>query len=322
MSELNQFSPQLAEILRDAYRTVSYLPTGQRRKLYNQWRVTMGTIAPVDSFYVAFFRDNQYLVIPYIFDTPKEEPPGHQTYGPDRLAAWIKKNSKPYLYSMDDGRLLNRGHSFGDQERLSRDAIAVPLLEPSLDGPTVVGLASMQSYESGVYDEEIARAFQWLAESVVRALVREREDVARESRLLGGDSPGAGPMSVVDVVEASGHRLEQLRSKIISITENDLPDPEAVRRELGKLRDMCERAQSEINDLLLRPSAEAQIFLDKLTSREQEVALLLADDLTNNEIASKLRITVPTVKAHVTRILEKFGVRQRAAVAAKLHPYG
>ncbi|MFI6827572.1 LuxR C-terminal-related transcriptional regulator [Kribbella sp. NPDC050241] len=322
MSELNQFSPQLAEILRDAYRTVSYLPTGQRRKLYNQWRVTMGTIAPVDSFYVAFFRDNQYLVIPYMFDTPKELPPGHQTYGPDRLAAWIKKNSKPYLYSMDDGRLLHRGHSFGDDERLSRDAIAVPLLEPSLDGPTVIGLASMQSYESGVYNEEIARAFQWLAESVVTALAREREDAARESRLFGGDIPGAGPMSVVDVVEASGHRLEQLRSKIISITENDLPDPEAVRRELGELRDMCERAQSEINDLLMRPSAEAQSFLDKLTSREQEVALLLADDLTNNEIASELGITVPTVKAHVTRILDKFGVRQRAAVAAKLHPYG
>ena len=167
MSELNQFSPPLAEILRDAYRTVSYLPTGQRHKLYNQWRVTMGTIAPVDSFYVAFFRDNQYLVMPYIFDTPKEEPPGHQTYGPDRLAAWIKKNSKPYLYSMDDGRLLHRGHSFGDQERLSRDAIAVPLLELSIDGPTVIGLASMQSYEPGATTPPAVEgsALAWLEDS-------------------------------------------------------------------------------------------------------------------------------------------------------------
>jgi DNA-binding NarL/FixJ family response regulator len=322
VSDLNQFSPQLAEILRDAYRTMSYLPAGQRRMLYNQWRVTMGTIAPVDSFYVAFFRDNQYLVLPYVFDTPNEEPPGHQIYGPDRLAAWIKKNAKPYLYSMDDGRLLHRGYSFGDQERLSRDAIAVPLLEPSLDGPTVIGLASMQSYQSGVYNEEIARAFQWLGGCVVIALAREREDVAQEARLFGNDDLGAGPISVVDVVEAFGHRLEQLRSKIAGITENDLSDPKAVLRAVDGLRDMCERAQSEMNELLMRPSREAQIFLDKLTSREQEIALLMADDFTNEEIANRLGITVATVKTHVTRVLDKFGVRQRAAVAAKLRPYG
>lgn len=174
----------------------------------------------------------------------------------------------------------------------------------------------MQSYQPGVYNEEIARAFQWLAESVVSALMREREDAARESRLLDGDDLGAGPVSVVDVVEAFGHRLEQLRDKVTSIAENDLSDPDAVRTELIDLRDMCQRAQSEINELLMRPSAEAQVFLDKLTAREQEVALLLADDLTNDEIANELGITVPTVKSHVTRVLDKFGVRQRAAVAA------
>ncbi|NEA37304.1 response regulator transcription factor [Streptomyces sp. SID13031] len=180
----------------------------------------------------------------------------------------------------------------------------------------------MQCYQSGVYNEEIARAFQWLAESVVRALAREREDVAQETRLFGGGDLSVGPMSVVDVVEAFGHRLEQLRSKIIGITENDLSDQEAVLREVSGLRDMCERAQSEMNELLMRPSVEAQIFLDKLTSREQEVALLMADDLTNEEIANELGITVPTVKTHVTHVLDKFGVRQRAAVAAKLRPYG
>ncbi|MFF1817744.1 LuxR C-terminal-related transcriptional regulator [Kribbella sp. NPDC058245] len=322
MSDLKQFSPRLAEILRDAYRTVSYLPTGQRRKLYNQWRVTMGTIAPVDSFYVAFFRDDEYLVLPYIFDTPSEQPPGHQTYGPDRLAAWIKKNAKPYLYSMDDGRLLHRGHSFGDEERLSRDAIAVPLLEASFDGPAVIGLASMQSYQPRVYSEEIAGAFQWLAESVVRALAREREDVAHETRLLGGGDATAGPMSVVDVVEAFGHRLEELRRDIIRMTGNNLSDPEAVLGGLSGLRDLCERTQSEMNELLMRPSVEARLLLDKLTAREQEVAFLMADGLTNEEVADDLGISVATVKTHVTRVLDKFGVRQRAAVVARLRPYG
>lgn len=322
MSDLSQFSPQLAEILRDAYRTVSYPRDGSRRKLYNQWRVTMGTIAPVDSFYVAFFRDDQYVVIPYIFDAPKEESPGHQTYGPDGLAAWIRKNAKPYLYSMDDGRLLHKGHSFGDVERLSRDAVAIPLLEPSIDGPIVIGLASMQSYETGVYNEEVVLAFQSLAQSVVRALAREREDIAYENMLLGSAVPGSKPASVVDVVEAFSHQLEKLRRQIVSITPNSLSEPGGIQEELEILNEMCRQAQSEMHDFLMNPSTETQAVLDKLTTRERQVASLMADELTNQEIATELGITVPTVKTHVTRILNKFGVRQRAAVVAKLHPYG
>ncbi|WP_371402008.1 response regulator transcription factor [Kribbella sp. NBC_00662] len=322
MSDLSQFSPWLAEILRDAYRTLSYLPDGQRRKLFNQWRVTMGTIAPVDSFYVAFFRDEQYLVLPYVYDAPEERSPGHQIYGPDRLAAWIKGNAKPYCYRMDDGLLLHRGFSFGDEERLSRDAIAVPLLQPSAHGAAVIGLASMQSYQSGVYDGEVVRAFQWLADGVVRALVREQEDIARESTLFGREALASGPVSVVDVLEAFGQQLEQLRGEIIRMVDGGLSDPQTVLRDLHGLRDRCERAQAEMNDLLMRPSAEARTFLELLTSREREVALLLADDLTNEEIARQLSITVSTVKTHVTRILDKLGVRQRAAVIAKLRPYG
>ena len=42
--------------------------------------------------------------------------------------------------------------------------------------------------------------------------------------------------------------------------------------------------------------------------------------LSNMGIADRLQITELTVKTHVSRILAKFGVRQRSAVAAKLRP--
>ena len=53
-----------------------------------------------------------------------------------------------------------------------------------------------------------------------------------------------------------------------------------------------------------------------LTPREHEVAGLLAEGLTNRQIAERLVISEHTVHRHVTTLLRKLGVPSRAAVAA------
>lgn len=53
-----------------------------------------------------------------------------------------------------------------------------------------------------------------------------------------------------------------------------------------------------------------------MTRREQEVLALLAEGLTNREIASRLVISEHTVHRHVTNILRKLGLPSRAAAAA------
>ena len=53
-----------------------------------------------------------------------------------------------------------------------------------------------------------------------------------------------------------------------------------------------------------------------LTAREFEVARLIADGLTNAEIAGRLDIAPKTASAHVEHILAKLGVTRRAEVAA------
>jgi DNA-binding CsgD family transcriptional regulator len=53
-----------------------------------------------------------------------------------------------------------------------------------------------------------------------------------------------------------------------------------------------------------------------LTERELEVLALLADGRTNREIARELFITDKTASAHVSHILTKLGVANRAAAAA------
>jgi len=56
-----------------------------------------------------------------------------------------------------------------------------------------------------------------------------------------------------------------------------------------------------------------------LTRREREVASLVAQGLTNRQIASELVISERTVDNHVTNIFKKLGLRSREQVAAQLN---
>lgn len=58
--------------------------------------------------------------------------------------------------------------------------------------------------------------------------------------------------------------------------------------------------------------------LSALTEREREVLDLLAQGMTNKEIAEKLVITTNTVKRHLKAIFEKLGVHTRSAATAKV----
>jgi ATP/maltotriose-dependent transcriptional regulator MalT len=66
--------------------------------------------------------------------------------------------------------------------------------------------------------------------------------------------------------------------------------------------------------LTQRQAAKAEF--GGLTSRERQVAAVVARGLSNQEIAGELVVSLKTVEAHVTHILSKLGFSSRAQIAA------
>jgi DNA-binding NarL/FixJ family response regulator len=62
--------------------------------------------------------------------------------------------------------------------------------------------------------------------------------------------------------------------------------------------------------------------LGVLTGREHDVALAVGRGLTNAEIARALHLSVPTVKAHVSRLFDKLEVTNRVQIAICVHDAG
>lgn len=85
-------------------------------------------------------------------------------------------------------------------------------------------------------------------------------------------------------------------------------DPRVTRRALEAVARGAEQAPANSPD----PVAGQE----QLTRREREVLTALREGLSNARIASRLGISVPTVKTHVSSILVKLGADSRAHAAA------
>jgi DNA-binding NarL/FixJ family response regulator len=82
------------------------------------------------------------------------------------------------------------------------------------------------------------------------------------------------------------------------------------------------RLIGEFTRLRPRPAAAPPVTLAALTPRETQVLKLVAEGLSNPEIAARLVVTEETVKTHVSRVLNKLGLRGRTQAVVMAYESG
>ncbi len=106
---------------------------------------------------------------------------------------------------------------------------------------------------------------------------------------------------------------EELVSAVRVVADGDaLLAPEVTRRVISRFASTPDAA----------PRSAPPALADPLTDREAEVLRLMAEALSNAEIAGRLYIGEATVKTHVSNVLQKLGARDRVAAVVFAHRHG
>ncbi|MCX5411586.1 response regulator transcription factor [Streptomyces sp. NBC_00059] len=188
-----------------------------------------------------------------------------------------------------------------------------------------------------------------LARAKTLAVVGEAasgEEAVRQAALLGPDvvlmdirMPG------MDGIEATRRILAELpTARVIILTTFDTDEHvfEALRAgasgfltkevEPAELRRAVEVVAA--GDSLLSPGVTRRVVerfahrprptatLDALTGRENEVVRLVAEGLSNDEIAAALVISPLTAKTHISRAITKLGLRDRVQLVITAYEHG
>jgi len=150
-------------------------------------------------------------------------------------------------------------------------------------------------------------------------LVRELAPRLPETRIV-----------MLTVSTSDRHLLDAMRNGAIGYLTKDIA-PDALQRAVrsafeGDLA-MDQRLAAHLIRRLVEKSRHAPAATDDpelatLSDREEEVLRYLADGLTDREIGAALTISPRTVGTHVSSILHKLGVRNRAEAARRYRDRG
>jgi DNA-binding NarL/FixJ family response regulator len=208
---------------------------------------------------------------------------------------------------VDDDALVRAGLSM-----LLAGADDIAIVGEATDGSEVAGAVAEHRPDvvlmdirmpgmDGLAATELLRAQEDAPEVIVLTTFEADDYVLRALRFGAGgfllkDTPPADIVRAVRAVAAGEPMLS----------------PAITRRLIGHVTD------SEGDER--RRNARAQ--LDRLTEREREVAVAIGLGKSNAEISRELYMSVATVKAHVSRILEKLELNNRVQIALLAHDAG
>lgn len=120
-------------------------------------------------------------------------------------------------------------------------------------------------------------------------------------------------MSLAELLVQEGR--ESARSEALEHLDLAIPELRDMKMDPGLHRALALRENLEP---IVEKARSREPAAEVLTTREREIASLMADGLSNHEIAGRLVIREGTVEVHVKHILGKLGFRSRAQVAGWL----
>lgn len=148
---------------------------------------------------------------------------------------------------------------------------------------------------------------------VVQELVRELTALGVGVILLGEAGPGS---DFVDVLKAGARgyvhvtaTLQRLVEGVRAVAWGETVLDAAVTGELLQRLDDARRPKD----------VDPRASRGPLTARQQAVVELVAEGLTNAEIAARLEVSRATVKGHITVALRRLGLRDRTQLAIHVH---
>ncbi|MGZ4202569.1 MAG: response regulator [Thermoleophilaceae bacterium] len=196
-----------------------------------------------------------------------------------------------------------------DDQRLVRESLAtmlgllegIELSGTASNGEEALELAAKLSPDVVLMDLRMPRldgieATRRLRERDPDARVIALTTFADDESVLGALRAGARGYLTKDA------GAEDIRSAIFAVAAGEaILDPAVQRHVVGAL---ASEAQAE-------PERDEPELPDGLTPREAEILGLIAEGLTNAEIAERLVVSPTTVKSHINHLFAKAGVRDR-----------
>mgnify|MGYP001106526235 FL=1 len=172
--------------------------------------------------------------------------------------------------------------------------------------------------EAGSGEEALALVAEYIPDIVLMDLIMPGMDGVETTRRVKKISPRT-QVVVLTSYHEDIHIFPALKAGAVAYILKDM--------KMDKLADAIQRAVR--GEIILHPLVAERVlrnlrgesspgedpFLEELTGREMDVLKLIANGLSNTQIAEKLVITENTVKGHVSNILSKLHLLDRTQAA-------
>ena len=202
---------------------------------------------------------------------------------------------------------------FADDQRVVREGLGtllglldgIELIGTAADGMEALDLAARHNPDVVLMDLRMPRMDG--VEAIRRLAARGTATIALttyadDASVLGALRAGARGYLTKDA------GAEQIRSAVEAVARGEAALDPAI--------------QHHVLAAVSSPAPAAPATRDDLTPREIEVLGLIAEGLTNAEIAQRLVVSNATVKSHVNHIFAKIGVRDRAQAVVYAYANG